>query len=78
MKLQMRLHISGAGYFSGLVAGVYPNPLHFADVVTSTTHKTQRGAQEVSALTMKIYQKKSIRHFSGLRRALMHVIAAKA
>ena len=39
------LHVDMA-HFSGLVAAEeYPNPIEFADVVTSTTHKTIRGAR---------------------------------
>ena len=39
-------------HFSGLVAGgVYPNTIHFADVVTSTTHKTLRGPRGGIVLT---------------------------
>ena len=34
-------------HFSGLVAGKgYPNPVKYADVVTSTTHKVLRGGRE--------------------------------
>ena len=41
-------------HFSGLVAGgVYPNPLEYADVVTSTTHKVLRGPRGGIILTNK-------------------------
>ena len=41
-------------HFSGLVAGgVYPNPIKFADVVTSTTHKVLRGPRGGIILTDK-------------------------
>ena len=69
-------------HFSGLVAGgVYPNPLHFADVVTSTTHKTLRGPRGGIVLTNDKNLSKKINSalFPGLQGGpLMHVIAAKA
>jgi len=69
-------------HFSGLVAGgVYPNPLHFADVVTSTTHKTLRGPRGGIVLTNDENLSKKINSalFPGLQGGpLMHVIAAKA
>ena len=69
-------------HFSGLVAGgVYPNPLHFADVVTSTTHKTLRGPRGGIVLTNDESLSKKINSalFPGLQGGpLMHVIAAKA
>ena len=67
-------------HFSGLVAGgVYPNPLHFADVVTSTTHKTLRGPRGGIVLTNDENLSKKINSalFPGLQGGpLMHVIAA--
>ena len=69
-------------HFSGLVAGgVYPNPLHFSDVVTSTTHKTLRGPRGGIVLTNDENLAKKINSalFPGLQGGpLMHVIAAKA
>ena len=69
-------------HFSGLVAGgVYPNPLHYADVVTSTTHKTLRGPRGGIVLTNDENLSKKINSalFPGLQGGpLMHVIAAKA
>ena len=69
-------------HFSGLVAGgVYPNPLEFADVVTSTTHKVLRGPRGGIILTNKedLIKKFNSAIFPGLQGGpLMHVIAAKA
>ena len=69
-------------HFSGLVAGKgYPNPVEYADVVTSTTHKVLRGARGGIILTNKedIIKKINSAVFPGYQGGpLMHVIAAKA
>lgn len=69
-------------HFAGLVAGgVYPSPVPFADVVTSTTHKTLRGPRGGFVLTNDAEMAKKINSatFPGLQGGpLMHVIAAKA
>jgi glycine hydroxymethyltransferase len=69
-------------HFSGLVAGgEYPNPLEFADVVTSTTHKVLRGPRGGIILTNseELIKKFNSAIFPGLQGGpLMHVIAAKA
>ncbi len=68
-------------HYAGLVAaGCYPNPVPFADVVTSTTHKTLRGPRG-GVILMKSEHEKAINSaiFPGLQGGpLMHVIAAKA
>lgn len=69
-------------HFAGLVAGGYhPNPLRFADVVTSTTHKTLRGPRGGLILTNNpdIAKKINSAIFPGTQGGpLMHVIAGKA
>jgi len=69
-------------HFSGLVAGgVYPNPVEYADVVTSTTHKVLRGPRGGIILTNseELIKKINSAIFPGLQGGpLMHVIAAKA
>ena len=69
-------------HFAGLVAtGIYPNPLEYADVVTSTTHKTLRGPRGGIVLTNNEQHAKKINSavFPGLQGGpLMHVICAKA
>ena len=69
-------------HFAGLVAGgVYPNPAEYADVLTTTTHKTLRGPRGGLVLTNNPDLAKKIRSalFPGLQGGpLMHVIAAKA
>jgi glycine hydroxymethyltransferase len=69
-------------HFSGLVAGgAYPNPLDYADVVTSTTHKVLRGPRGGIILTNneELIKKFNSAIFPGLQGGpLMHVIAAKA
>ena len=69
-------------HYSGLIAAnEYPSPIEFADVVTSTTHKTLRGARSAMILTNneEIYKKVNSAVFPGLQGGpLMHVMAAKA
>ncbi len=69
-------------HFAGLVAaGYHPSPLEFADVVTTTTHKTLRGPRGGMVLTNDeaIAKKINSAVFPGLQGGpLMHVIAAKA
>ena len=69
-------------HFSGLVAGkAYPNPIDYADVVTSTTHKVLRGPRGGIILTNNetLAKKFNSAVFPGLQGGpLMHVIAAKA
>ncbi|MEN5298942.1 serine hydroxymethyltransferase [Brucella sp. TWI559] len=69
-------------HFAGLVAGgVYPSPVPFAHVITSTTHKTLRGPRGGFVLTndAEIAKKINSATFPGLQGGpLMHVIAAKA
>lgn len=69
-------------HFAGLVAsGLYPNPLEYADVVTTTTHKTLRGPRGGAILTNNADIAKKINSaiFPGMQGGpLEHVIAAKA
>ena len=70
-------------HVSGLVAaGLYPNPVPIADVVTSTTHKTLRGPRGgiiIARENEEITKKLNSAVFPGMQGGpLMHVIAAKA
>jgi len=69
-------------HFSGIVAaGLYPNPCEYADIVTSTTHKTLRGPRGGFILSQKedIAVKINKAVFPGIQGGpLMHIIAAKA
>ena len=69
-------------HIAGLVAaGLHPNPLEYADVVTSTTHKTLRGPRGGVILTNneEIAKKIDKTIFPGIQGGpLVHIIAAKA
>ena len=68
-------------HYAGLIAaGVYPNPVPHADVVTTTTHKSLRGPRG-GVILMKAEHEKALNSaiFPGLQGGpLMHVIAGKA
>ena len=69
-------------HIAGLVAaGLHPNPIEYADVVTSTTHKTLRGPRGGIILTnnQEIAKKIDKTIFPGIQGGpLVHIIAAKA
>jgi len=70
-------------HVSGLVAaGIYPSPIPYADVVTSTTHKTLRGPRSGIILAKEnpeLHKKLNSAVFPGSQGGpLMHVVAAKA
>src|SRR6202012_3442362 len=75
------LFLVDMAHFSGLVAaGVHPNPCEYADIVTSTTHKTLRGPRSGLILAKEKYGPaidKTV--FPGTQGGpLVHVVAAKA
>ena len=73
--------VADIAHYAGLIAvGLYPSPVHIADVVTTTTHKTLRGPRGGMILADAEYERAlNSAVFPGLQGGpLMHVIAAKA
>ncbi|MDR1940796.1 MAG: serine hydroxymethyltransferase [Endomicrobium sp.] len=75
-------HMCDMAHYAGLIAaGVYPSPVEYADIVTTTTHKTLRGPRGGLILTnsQELIKKINSAVFPGEQGGpLMHVIAAKA
>ncbi|MDR3111831.1 MAG: serine hydroxymethyltransferase [Elusimicrobiota bacterium] len=75
-------HMADMAHYAGLIAaGVYPSPVEFADITTTTTHKTLRGPRGGLILTNneEFASKINSAVFPGQQGGpLMHVIAAKA
>ncbi|MDR1259870.1 MAG: serine hydroxymethyltransferase [Endomicrobium sp.] len=75
-------HLSDIAHYAGLIAaGVYPSPIKYADIVTTTTHKTLRGPRGGLILTNNENFAKKINSavFPGIQGGpLIHIIAAKA
>jgi glycine hydroxymethyltransferase len=75
-------HMSDMAHYAGLIAaGIYPSPVEYADITTTTTHKTLRGPRGGLILTNNEELAKKINSavFPGEQGGpLMHVIAAKA
>ncbi|MGH9663619.1 MAG: serine hydroxymethyltransferase, partial [Bryobacteraceae bacterium] len=75
------LFLVDMAHFSGLVAaGIYPNPCEYADIVTSTTHKTLRGPRAGLILCRSKFAAEIDKTvFPGVQGGpLCHVVAAKA
>jgi glycine hydroxymethyltransferase len=73
--------VTDIAHYAGLVAaGVYPSPVEYADIVTTTTHKTLRGPRGGLILCKGTYAKAVDRtNFPGNQGGpLMHAVAAKA
>lgn len=74
--------LADVAHYSGLiVAGLYPSPVGYADVITSTTHKTLRGPRGGIVMTNseELIKKVNSAIFPGIQGGpLMHIIAAKA
>ncbi len=80
-KIGAYLFVDAAHYAGLIVGGAYPSPFPYADIVTSTTHKTLRGPRGGIILTNdeKIAKKINSAIFPGIQGGpLEHVIAAKA
>ena len=80
-KIDAYLHVDMAHYSGLIAAEEYPNPIEYAHVVTSTTHKTIRGPRGGMILSndLDLGKKFNSSVFPGLQGGpLMHVIAAKA
>ncbi len=75
------MFLTDMAHFAGLVAGgVHPSPVPYADIVTSTAHKTLRGPRSGFILSKEAFAKDIDRtNFPGMQGGpLMHMIAAKA
>ena len=73
--------LTDMAHIAGLVAaGVHPSPVPFSEIVTTTTHKTLRGARGGMILSREPFAKKvNSRVFPGMQGGpLMHAIAGKA
>lgn len=80
-KVGAYLFVDMAHYAGLIAAGEYPSPFPYADVATTTTHKTLRGPRGGMIVTndLEIFKKINSAIFPGIQGGpLMHVIAAKA
>lgn len=74
-------HMADVAHYAGLIAaGIYPSPIKYADIVTTTTHKTLRGPRGGMIMCQEKYAKAvNSAVFPGIQGGpLMHVVAAKA